>query len=299
MWEWPETCDLWKDWRVRALTSSQGYFVPVSASAVGWTAFQKGKVVTIKKRWRLWTTHPSIAAAFTPYQQDLNASAKTFVQCSGTVAKNSAHYPQKFAEILWRSQCGARNSHGGFLAGRSAASPAWDGPHGWGLGAGHRELDSRPTMPPWCSLITRVVKPKSAEVRCAGAEAALRKELANMDSKKVWDTDDVFSLKDFLHHPNIPEAMLGRVFCILGVKNEELGEAIKAWEARCVFQGSNVRTKTGTSAADLFEETSNAPASFAAARAALGVAALKGFNASLRDAETAYLQAVIDTPTRI
>ena len=212
MWEWPETCDLWKDWRVRALTSSQGYFVPVSASAVGWAAFQKGKVVTIKKRWRLWTTHPSVAAAFTPYQQDLNASAKTFVQCSGTVAKNSANYPQKFVEIFWRSQCGARNSHGGFLAGRSAASPAWDGPHGWGLGAGHRELDSRPTMPLWCSLITRVVKPKSAEARCAGAEAALRKELANMDSKKVWDTDDVYSLKDFLHHPNILEAMLGRDF---------------------------------------------------------------------------------------
>ena len=74
--------------------------------------------------------------------------------------------------------------------------------------------------------------------------------------------------------------MLGRVFSILGVKNEEVGEA-KAWKARCVFHGSRVRTKTGTSAADLFKETSNAPASFAAARAALGVAALKGFNASL------------------
>lgn len=53
-----------------------------------------------------------------------------------------------------------------------------------------------------------------------------------MDSKKVWDTDDVYSLKDLLHHPDIPEAMLGRVFSILGVKNEELGEAIKAWKAR-------------------------------------------------------------------
>ena len=97
VWELPETCDLWKDWRVRALPSSQWHFMPVSASAVGWTAFQMGKVVTIKKRWRLWTTHPSIAAAFAPYQQDPNASAKTFVQCSGTVAKESAHYPQKFA----------------------------------------------------------------------------------------------------------------------------------------------------------------------------------------------------------
>ena len=77
--------------------------------------------------------------------------------------------------------------------------------------------------------------------------------------------------------------MFGTVFFILGIKNEELGDDQKVWKARCVFQGSNVRTKTGTSVADLFGETSNAPASFAATRAALGVAAMKGFNASLRD----------------
>ena len=46
----------------------------------------------------------------------------------------------------------------------------------------------------------------------------------------------------------------------------------------------------------MFEETANAPASFAAARAALGVAALRVFSAILRDAEAAYLQAVIATP---
>ena len=91
--------------------------------------------------------------------------------------------------------------------------------------------------------------------------------------------------------------MFGRVFFILGITNEELGVDQQVWKARCVFQGSNVRTQTGTSAFD-FEETSNAPASFAATRAAVGVAAMRGFNASLRDAETAYLQAVIDTPTR-
>ena len=77
--------------------------------------------------------------------------------------------------------------------------------------------------------------------------------------------------------------MLGRVFSILGIKNEELGEDQKVWKARCVFQGSNVRTKTGTSASDLFEETSNAPATFAATRAAIAVAAMRGFNAFLRD----------------
>ena len=69
-------------------------------------------------------------------------------------------------------------------------------------------------------------------------------------------------------------------------------------EGQDCFQGSSIRTKTGTSVADLFEEVSNAPASFAAARAALGVAALRGLRASLRDAESAYLQALVDTPNR-
>ena len=93
--------------------------------------------------------------------------------------------------------------------------------------------------------------------------------------------------------------MFGRVLFILGIKNEELGDDQKIWKASCVFQGSHVRTKSGTSAAELFKETRNAPASFAATPAALGVAAMRGFNASLRDAETTYLHAVIDSPARI
>ena len=93
--------------------------------------------------------------------------------------------------------------------------------------------------------------------------------------------------------------MLGRAFAIFGIKGDELGEELKPWKARIVFQGSNVRTKTCTSAADLFEELSNARASFVAAQAAWAVAANKCFSTTLRDAETAYLQALIDTPTRI
>ena len=112
----------------------------------------------------------------------------------------------------------------------------------------------------------------------------------------VWDTEEVYSLTDILRSHKIPEAMVGRGFSILRIKNEEFGDDQTVWKARCVFQGSNVRTKTWTCASDLFEESSNAPASFAATRAAIAVAAMRGFNASLRHAETAYLHAVIDTP---
>ena len=52
-------------------------------------------------------------------------------------------------------------------------------------------MDLRPTMPLWCALSTRVVKPKSAEARCEGAAKALKKELSNMESKNGWDTDEV------------------------------------------------------------------------------------------------------------
>ena len=145
----------------------------------------------------------------------------------------------------------------------------------------------------------RVGKPTSPKAQCARADTATKKEVFNMKTKKVWDEDDIYSLEDLLCNKDISEAMLGRAFAVLGIKGEELGDDLKAWKARIVFQGSNVHTKTGISAADLFEDVSNAPASCAAARAVLSVAALKGFSGSLCDAETAYLHALIDTPTRI
>ena len=61
-----------------------------------------------------------------------------------------------------------------------------------------REQGTLPSMPLWRFLVTRVVKPKSAEAWCPGANAAMKKELHNMNSKKVWEVDDVYSLKDLL-----------------------------------------------------------------------------------------------------
>lgn len=210
VWEWPERCDLWADWRVRALTSGQGCFRNVAAIAVGRTSLQDGKIVTIRKQWKLWTTHPSVASVFSSYQRDSAAGTKTFVPCSGRIAKNSVYYTKNFAGLFWKSQCGARNKQCGFLTAPPASQDSC-AHYTQSLCDGHRELDSRPTMPLWCALLARVVTPKSAEARCEGAENAIKKELANMDSKKVWEVDDVYSLKDLPKHPDIPKAMLGRV----------------------------------------------------------------------------------------
>ena len=93
---------------------------------------------------------------------------------------------------------------------------------------------------------------------CDAARTAIKSELDKMDKcVKTFDSK---------------ECVLGRVFQILGIKVEELGKSEQQWKVRIVFQGTNVRTKTGTTAADLYEEISNAPASFAAARCGLAVA---------------------------
>ena len=63
----------------------------------------------------------------------------------------------------------------------------------------------------------------------------MTKELNNMNGKKLWDVNDVYSLDDLLKDKNISEAMLGRVFAILGIKGEELDDAVKQLEsAFCV-----------------------------------------------------------------
>ena len=93
--------------------------------------------------------------------------------------------------------------------------------------------------------------------------------------------------------------MAGRVFGILGNKNDHLAEDEQSMKYRAVFQGNNIKTKTGILAIDLSEECSNAPASFVAIRCALAVAALKGYDVTVRDALQVYLQAKINGPGRV
>ena len=104
-------------------------------------------------------------------------------------------------------------------------------------------------------------------------------------------TEDEFI--DLMRDPKVSECMVGRVSMILGKKNAEMDEGDEqSWKARAVFQGNNIRTKTGADPAVLFREVANAPASFVAARAALASAVLRQLRVSFRDAKQAFLQSV-------
>ncbi|CAK0819868.1 unnamed protein product [Prorocentrum cordatum] len=126
--------------------------------------------------------------------------------------------------------------------------------------------------PKWSVLVTRKVPLKLEEAKSAKARAAIDKA----------------------------EVMTGRIFGILGETNAEVERAEdRRMKFRAVFQGSNIRTETGTAAVNLYEEVSNSPASFVAIRCTMAAAILKRLSITVRDALQAYLQARINVDGRI
>ena len=87
-------------------------------------------------------------------------------------------------------------------------------------------------------------------------------------------------------------------FRSLGSRAQSLARTSKYGRARLSSRARTYGRSPGRRRQTFFKDVSNAPASFAAARAGLAVGAMKGMKATLRDAESAYMQALLDTPTR-
>lgn len=210
----------------------------MATSAVEWDEFLKhgNTKVYSRKTWKVFSTCPGLAEAFAPYAIDASAVGKEFTKCRGRLATKNANYTPMMCQTFWQAFCKPRPLPTTAAAAncRGGLSPE----------EGHREHDFLASTPMWCSLVTRVVKPKSPEAQCDGSRNAMIQELNNINGKEVWDLDDVYSLPDLLKDKNISEAMLGRVFAILGIKGEEVADSLQQWKARIVFQGSNVRTKS-------------------------------------------------------
>ena len=143
-------------------------------------------------------------------------------------------------------------------------------------------------------MITRSIPMSSPEARTPQANAARDKELDGHRKRGTWDLEAVGEYYNLMNDPKGEEAMAGRGFGILGLKNAELTPAEMIWKYRAVFQGSDIRTKPESSAVELFQDISNALASSTAVRTLLAIAVLLGFEVTVRDALQAYLQARMD-----
>ena len=123
-------------------------------------------------------------------------------------------------------------------------------------------------------------------------------ERAKLEEAGVWDITGVREWSSMKNDSE--EAMVGRVFAIMGEKHAEQQkpEAERKYKARVIFVGKNVQTASGTAAHELYQEISSTPAAMATVRGALGIAALRGYKAKMRDAVQAFIQARIDGPGR-
>ena len=149
----------------------------------------------------------------------------------------------------------------------------------------------------WTALVTRLIPSGSAEFKSSGCQAALDKELSTLRKRMVWDESTVAEWSDACKQG---KCVVGRVFAIMGEKGAEVTKPVedRTYKARCVFAGNNVQTSSGQPAWELYQEVSQTPAAMQTVRAALAVAALRGFTPKVRDATQAYLQSRIDTPGR-
>eukprot|EP00974_Lingulodinium_polyedra_P040097 3848673-Lingulodinium_polyedra.AAC.1 len=104
-------------------------------------------------------------------------------------------------------------------------------------------------MPKYSAFVTRKIPLKSEEAKSEKAQAAIDKELTGHRTRKTWDESTVREYKELMRDDTKAEVMTGRVFGLLGETNSEAErEEDRRMKFRAVFQGSNVRTKTGTAA---------------------------------------------------
>ena len=168
---------------------------------------------------------------------------------------------------------------------------------------GHRIKAVPSSLPSW-ALVTRQVKPNSAEFKSEGCKKALQEELDKLRRAGVWDENDVFEWPTLVKETEKTgrPMVVGRLFPIMGMKNAELagttpppGSPVPKYKGRIVFDGraTHVKTSTGQSPVELYTEISQTPATMNAVRIALTFACSRKLVVSVRDAQQAYIQAKI------
>ena len=311
-YEWPASCDGWRQPHVQAMMEELGMKrVVFEGCSFGMRATSgKQQGMLMRKGWAVATDADELVRAFDGHRcsgghdhaviQGGNTAASAFYPDEMCILIHQALEMQKFVDTVTKGPRAAP------AATKGTVREGQDTPHadGWTWagpelpeGGGHRERVAAPALPLWCAMVTRVIPAGSPEFKCRGAQAALQAEREVLEKNKVYLLETVREWQSVVQDPSFDEAMCGRIFAIMGKKGDELASdganGDVKYKARGVFAGNNVQTKTGTAAHELYTEVSNCPATMASARAVMAAAAVKGWDVTLRDAEAAYLQSSI------
>ena len=137
-------------------------------------------------------------------------------------------------------------------------------------------------------LVTLNLDFKDPRSRSAQANEAVETELGKLRGRTVWDEDGVVEWSWV--RENHPDAQVGNLSPLVGIKNSEGTEDEWKWKGRIVFGGHNIRSAQGARVA-LFNDSSAAPASMVATRSLIALACLKkGYRVKQSDCHSAYNQ---------
>ena len=159
------------------------------------------------------------------------------------------------------------------------------------------------------AMVTRPIKPGSAEWKSCKGQDAIQKEMNEHESRGTWNLNSVMELDDLpaSKKSKNQDVIIGSVHPILGAKAAEINKTVAALEAalaeelrcRIVFTAPGAKTASGLDPKALYEVLGNAPITFQGSRALRAYAALKGWTISSRDAKSAYLQSKLNEPGEV
>ena len=310
--EWPRECDGWRQPEViEMIRVLDLHPVDVDGCAVG---VADGDGTPIYKPWRIMCSSKAVSGALQGYRCD---RGHRHARCQGKLTEKTAYYPDELCravhrgldahEDLQRATMALPARHlepDGHVPAYTAAMYADhpDEDHQVRLGprvdARHRPRHLHHQFGVWSGLVTRIVPAGSPEFKSEPCVKALHKERSTLEGAGVWNIDTVREWRDV--RSGHGEHMVGRIFAIMGEKHAEKKAAPqdRVYKARIVFAGNNIQTASGTAPHELYQEISQTPAAMNTVRAALAIAALRGFTPKVRDATQAYIQAVIDKAGR-
>jgi len=267
----------------------------------------------ICKPYRIVTSSPRLAE--TLRNQTCRCAKNEHVSCEGSRTSKTAFYTKQLASKIVRGLClsqtkpvhlstpcisGPVSQYDDVFAGACFNDDGEipEAPFRGAAGITPREI---------LGLVTKVIPATDPAFRTAEALEALHKELSRLRTAGVWNEKNVqesWTVKRKALDEDT-DVMIGRLFAILGRKNDELviggkpDPKVSPLKSRVVFQGSNIDTASNSSAVDLFQEISAAPVSIEQFRASTGLGAVQGWGTTVRDAEQAYIQSRIDADGRI
>ena len=108
-------------------------------------------------------------------------------------------------------------------------------------------------------MVTRTISLKSEEGQEPEAKEAVSKEVAYHVERGTWDLSRVRELSEWMRDDAYSEVLVGRVFVTLGVKFADKAKSERKFRARAVYQGNNIRSRSGRSVYEIFDEVSNSP----------------------------------------